>query len=79
MKTLTNEELATMIAALESQPHLSLKEQKYLAALSKLQSYEDCPPFAFYGQSENDGAYYNTASAAFKDGCDTVTPLFEKV
>lgn len=28
---ITKEELAAMIAALESQPHLSLKEEKYLA------------------------------------------------
>lgn len=76
---ITKDELAAMIAALESQPHLSMKEEKYLAVMYKLQTYEDAEPFAFYGQSDTDGAYYMTASAAFKDGCDTVTPLFEKV
>lgn len=30
---ITRDELAAMIAALESQPHLSLKEEKYLAVM----------------------------------------------
>lgn len=76
---ITKEELETMIDALESQPHLSIKEEKYLAIMYRLQTYEDAQPVAFYGQKDNDGAYYMSASAAFKDGCDTVTPLYEKV
>lgn len=76
---ISKDELAAMIEALESQPHLSIKEEKYLAMMYKLQTYEDAQPFAFYGQRDNDGAYYMSASAAFKDGCDTVTPLYEKV
>lgn len=76
---ITKDELSAMIAALESQPHMSLKEEKYLAALSKLQTYEDCKPFAFYGSyaDSNDAAYYNTASAAVKDGCDYIIALYE--
>lgn len=33
---ITKDELAAMIEALESQPHLSLKEQKYLAIMKEL-------------------------------------------
>lgn len=33
---ITKYELAAMIAALESQPHLSLKEEKYLAIIKEL-------------------------------------------
>lgn len=33
---ITKDELAAMIAALESQPHLSLKEEKYLAVCREL-------------------------------------------
>ena len=33
---ITKDELAAMIAALESQPHLSLKEEKYLAVCKGL-------------------------------------------
>lgn len=36
MKPLSSEELAAMIAALESQPHLSLKEEKYLTIMKEL-------------------------------------------
>lgn len=58
---ITEDELADMIAALESQPHLSLKEEKYLAvcwelvrqisAISAIKSLpdatdKDCPYFA---------------------------------
>lgn len=35
---ITGEELAAMIEALESQPHLSLKEEKYLAVCKELES-----------------------------------------
>ncbi len=35
---ITEDELADMIAALESQPHLSLKEEKYLAVCWELHS-----------------------------------------
>ncbi len=34
---ITKDELAAMIAALESQPHLSLKEDKYLAVCKELE------------------------------------------
>lgn len=37
---ITREELAAMIAALESQPHLSLKEEKYLAVCKRLMMFE---------------------------------------
>lgn len=33
---ITKDELAAMIAALESQPHLSIKEEKYLAVCKEL-------------------------------------------
>lgn len=33
---ITKDELAAMIEALESQPHLSLKEEKYLAIMKEL-------------------------------------------
>lgn len=35
---ITKDELAAMIAALESQPHLSMKEEKYLAIMKELES-----------------------------------------
>ncbi len=34
---ITKDELADMIAALESQPHLSLKEEKYLKVCKELE------------------------------------------
>lgn len=41
---ITKDELAAMIAALESQPHLSMKEEKYLALCRQLVWYQtDCP------------------------------------
>lgn len=40
---ITKDELASMIAALESQPHLSLKEEKYLAVCKELHSTKPCP------------------------------------
>ncbi len=40
---ITKDELAAMIAALESQPHLSIKEEKYLKVCRQLFSYmSDC-------------------------------------
>ncbi len=36
MTTITKDELAAIIAALESQPHLSMKEEKYLAIMKEL-------------------------------------------
>ena len=36
---ITKDELAAMIAALESQPHLSLKEEKYLAIMKDLMEH----------------------------------------
>lgn len=40
---ITKDELAAMIVALESQPHLSLKEEKYLAVCRQLAGYmSDC-------------------------------------
>ena len=36
MAQITKDELAAMIAALESQPHLSMKEEKYLAICQEL-------------------------------------------
>lgn len=38
---ITKDELAAMIAALESQPHLSIKEEKYLAVCKELRGYKD--------------------------------------
>ncbi len=38
---ITKDELAAMIAALESQPHLSLKEEKYLAVCRELAQYKE--------------------------------------
>lgn len=40
MRPLTKDELAAMIASLESQPHLSLKEEKYLAVCRELLDYK---------------------------------------
>lgn len=34
---ITKDELAAMIATLESQPHLSLKEERYLAVMKELE------------------------------------------
>ena len=43
MTTVTKESLAQWIAELESQPHLSLKEEKYLAVCKQLAGYmSDC-------------------------------------
>lgn len=40
---ITKDELTAMIAALEFQPHLSLKEEKYLAVCRQLVGYmSDC-------------------------------------
>lgn len=36
MTTVTKESLAQWIAELESQPHLSLKEERYLAVMKEL-------------------------------------------
>lgn len=38
---ITKDELAAIIAVLESQPHLSLKEEKYLNLLLELQNLRD--------------------------------------
>ncbi len=37
MKDITKESLAQWIAELESQPHLSLKEERYLAVMKALE------------------------------------------
>lgn len=37
---ITKDELAAMIAALESQPHLSMKEEKYLAIMKELLDFK---------------------------------------
>lgn len=37
---ITKAELASMIAALESQPHLSIKEEKYLKVCRELMNYK---------------------------------------
>lgn len=37
---ISKDELAAMIAALESQPHLSMKEEKYLAIMKELLAYK---------------------------------------
>lgn len=37
---ITKDELAAMIAALESQPHLSIAEEKYLAVCKELAEYK---------------------------------------
>lgn len=39
---ITKAELASMIAALESQPHLSIKEEKYLKVCKHLDSLMHC-------------------------------------
>lgn len=36
---ITKDELAAMIAAMESQPHLSIKEEKYLKVCKQLMRY----------------------------------------
>ncbi|QZA71131.1 hypothetical protein AH01_13 [Pantoea phage AH01] len=41
---ITKDELAAMIAALESQPHLSMKEEKYLAVCKELEVYMSDAP-----------------------------------
>lgn len=38
---ISKDELAAMIAALESQPHLSIKEEKYLYLLLELQGLRE--------------------------------------
>ena len=40
---ITKDELAAMIVALESQPHLSLKEEKYLTIMKELEVLRDSP------------------------------------
>lgn len=40
MVQITKDELASMIAALESQPHLSMKEEKYLAIMKELSEFK---------------------------------------
>lgn len=40
---ITKDELADMIAALESQPHLSIKEEKYLKVCTQLSQILDTP------------------------------------
>lgn len=41
MKDITTEQLAQWIAELESQPHLSLREERYLAVLKRLLVFEE--------------------------------------
>ncbi len=70
MVNVTKESLAAMIAALESQPHLSLKEEKYLAVCRELEcersmiadikelpyaAEEDCP---YMSNDANYAAHY---------------------
>lgn len=38
---ITKDELAALIAALESQPHLSIKEEKYLKVCKELLVYRE--------------------------------------
>lgn len=40
MKEVTKESLAQWIAELESQPHLSLREERYLAVCKRLMMFE---------------------------------------
>ncbi len=40
MKVVTKESLAQWIAELESQPHLSLREERYLAVMKRCQDLE---------------------------------------
>ena len=42
MKDITKESLAQWIAELESQPHLSLREERYLAVCKELHSTKPC-------------------------------------
>ncbi len=60
---ITKDELAAMIAALESQPHLSLKEEKYLAvckALNRRMKPVVLPDGFSVGDNEDDPSYFNT-------------------
>lgn len=51
---ITKDELAAMIVALESQPHLSLKEEKYLAVCRELvaQRRENIKLWGWVGEAE---------------------------
>jgi len=42
VKEVTKESLAQWIAELESQPHLSLREERYLAVMKRCEELEPC-------------------------------------
>ena len=54
---ITKDELAAMIAALESQPHLSLKEEKYLAIMKELMEYRETEGCCFCDKIHLDKGY----------------------
>lgn len=58
---ITKDELASMIAALESQPHLSIKEEKYLAVCKEL--LERMKPVElpeWFSIGDDPDSYFNT-------------------
>ncbi|QHJ79624.1 MAG: hypothetical protein [Caudoviricetes sp.] len=74
----TKESLAQWIAELESQPHLSLKEERYLAVMKRCLEWETSEAAVYAGEHPTFGlCYYNTNTAALKDGCDRVSELYE--
>lgn len=58
----TKESLAQWIAELESQPHLSLKEERYMAVMRQLLSVHTQEPYAW----EVKGIYCHTLEEAQK-------------
>lgn len=54
---ISKDELAAMIAALESQPHLSMKEEKYLAVCKKLEEYFEAEGCCFCDKRHLDNGY----------------------
>lgn len=61
MTAITKDELAAMITALESQPHLSLKEEKYLAIMRELHIQR--------AENVKLWAWVETAEQVLKRGC----------
>ncbi len=72
---MTKEELADIIAALESQPHLSLKEEKYLAVCRELHRIFNIEPVTpehcYYENVYRGGAEHDWAKG-FNDGLSFV-------
>lgn len=67
---ITKDELADMIVALESQPHLSIKEEKYLKVCRELRERMKpvvLPESFSVGDNEDDPDYFNTRCFAVDD------------